>query len=75
MQVEKLSGHELEDFLLSLEPEGWDRSAAVIDRPAASQVSVPLADGASMHAGRLALCACRRYIGLLSYDLSRNFCT
>ncbi len=64
MQVEKLSGHDLEDFLLSLEPEGWDRSAAVIDRSAASHVSMPLTDGASMHASRLAHCACRQYIGL-----------
>ena len=65
MQVEKLSGHDLEGFLLSLEPEGWDRSAAVIDRPAASHVSVPLTDGASiMHAGRLARRACSQYIGL-----------
>ena len=54
MQVEKLSGHDLGEFLLSLEPEGWDRSAAVIDRTAASHVSMPLTDG-----------ACRQYIGLV----------
>ena len=60
MQVEKLSGHDLEDFLLSLEPEGWDRSAAVIDRTSASHVSRPLTDGDSMHASRLHPRACRQ---------------
>ncbi len=33
LQVEQLEGAELADFLLSLEPEGWDRSKAIADRP------------------------------------------
>ncbi|CAL5228244.1 g11342 [Coccomyxa viridis] len=32
-EVEQLEGAELADFLLSLAPEGWDRSKAIADRP------------------------------------------
>ena len=64
MQVEKLSGHDLEAHLLSLEPADWDRSTAVIDRPAASYVSAPHTDGASMHARNQAARVCCQYTDL-----------
>ncbi len=32
LQVEQLEGAELAEFLLSLEPEGWNRSKAIADR-------------------------------------------
>ena len=39
MQVEQLSGPDLAGYLLSLEPAGWDRSKAIIDRGPKSRVS------------------------------------
>lgn len=40
VQVEQLSGPDLAGFLLALEPQGWVRSKAIIDRAAKSQVSM-----------------------------------
>ena len=39
LQVEQLAGAELADFLLSLEPEGWNRSKAIADRPRQHHIS------------------------------------
>ena len=75
MQVEELTGHDLEDYLLSLEPEGWDRSIAIIDRPAASYVSAPHTAGAGMHASSLTAHVCCQYINLLSNDLHGKYST
>lgn len=42
VQVEQLEGPDLTDYLLALEPEGWERSKAIIDRAAKRHVRLHL---------------------------------
>ena len=42
VQVEQLEGPDLTNYLLALEPEGWERSKAVIDRAAKRHVRLHL---------------------------------